>query len=367
MSQSETLVEWALKGSMLSEASQPRGSVRIGPCEILSLLGTGDSGPVYKAYHTKRAELVAVKILPHRRLAAGDAQRFKKEVARYSTLDHPHLVKILDGGVDQDRCYLVLELVEGETLSEVMKRSGPMSPHQAIEQAEGLASALSYLHKLGLSHGGIRPSSILVAHDGTLKLGNIGPAWLHDLPLYEKVEVVAESMIYVALEDTSARPTAADMFVLGMVLHRMLVGFLPHGITNFGELIEWMGLCEPTPIGDLMPGIPARLQDLVGELLNIQPEERPTSQDVLSRLRRMRTGEAEALPTPKVIRAASPASRISGGKPAISVRGQIRVSQALGAQPAPTKLLHRQPSLMDRLRSSFLQLAQRVAGAATAS
>jgi serine/threonine-protein kinase len=287
------------------------------------------------------------------------AARFQKEVARYGQLNHPHLVKILGGGIDQGRCYLVLELVEGQTLAAAMQRTGPMPHEFVVEQAEGLVDALAYLHRNGLPHGGLKPASILVARDGKMKLGNVGPTWLDDLPLYDRVEMIAESLLYVPLEDTAARPAAGDMFVLGMVLHRMLTGILPHDIRTIGELIEKMGADEPVKIGEIVPGIPRRLQDLVASLLTLDPAARPSAQEARERLRRLRTGEAEPLASAE----RRPALRAPVSAPRISVRGRIEVSMPI-AQPAVER---RHPTLMDRLRASVQGFAQRVTGVAVAS
>jgi serine/threonine protein kinase len=204
--------------------------------EVLSLLGQGGMGAVYKARQTKLDRPVAVKILPPE--VAGTpafAERFLREARTLARLNHPHIVTVYDFGDVEGLYYFTMEYVEGRNLRDHLE-GGALPAAQALAIVPQLCEALQYAHDEGLVHRDIKPENILLDMKGRVKIADFGLARLVGLtPTYLTLTGTHEVMgtlLYMAPEQMKRTRTVdhrADIYSLGVVLYEMLTGELPLG------------------------------------------------------------------------------------------------------------------------------------------
>lgn len=204
---------------------------RIGPFALEEPLGREAQSNLLRGVHVERQLTVAIKLLP--RVVAQQAIGsgvFAGDIKRLQQLQHPNLVRVLGGAIEQGQPYLVLELVEGESLRELLNRRGKLPWEMAIEIVDGVAEALVYAHENGFAHQRITPSRILIPASGGVKLTGLDCKWA------DRDEVVAgtcpmEVAHYLSPEQFRGRQSAGypqcDLFSLGVVLYECLTGELP--------------------------------------------------------------------------------------------------------------------------------------------
>ena len=155
---------------------------RLGAYEILSPLGAGGMGEVYRARDSKLKREVAVKVLPQSLAADADAlARFEREALAVAALSHPNILAIFDFGTHEGMAYAVMELLEGETLRGKLD-AGPIAQKQAVDYALQVVKGLSAAHEKGIVHRDLKPENLFVTRDGHLKILDFG--------LAKKVEAV---------------------------------------------------------------------------------------------------------------------------------------------------------------------------------
>ncbi|MEP6995648.1 MAG: serine/threonine-protein kinase, partial [Acidobacteriota bacterium] len=148
---------------------------RLGPYEILAPLGAGGMGEVYTARDTRLERTVAVKILPSLSSPSPDArQRFEREARTISQLSHPHICALYDVGREGETEYLVMELLEGETLSDRLAK-GPLSLEHTLRYGIQIAEALDKAHRAGFAHRDLKPGNVMLTTSG-VKLLDFGLA-----------------------------------------------------------------------------------------------------------------------------------------------------------------------------------------------
>src|SRR5499433_3467227 len=148
---------------------------RLGPYEILTPLGAGGMGEVYKAKDTRLDRTVAVKVLPqHLSSSAEVRQRFEREAKAIAALSHPHICALFDVGREGETEYLVMELLEGETLASRLTK-GPLSPEQTLKSGIEIADALDKAHRQGIVHRDLKPGNVMLTKSG-VKLLDFGLA-----------------------------------------------------------------------------------------------------------------------------------------------------------------------------------------------
>src|SRR6202162_3398313 len=216
-----------------------RAGTRFGPYEILSAIGAGGMGEVYKARDTRLDRTVAIKVLPtHLAGRAELRERFEREAKTIASLNHPHICTLYDTGHQDEVDFLVMEYIEGETLAQrIMKGALPIQ--QVLQYAIEIADALDKAHRKGITHRDLKPGNVMLTKSGT-KLLDFGLAKLaHEatpvtpasqLPTM-KSAVTAEGTIlgtlqYMAPEQVEAKEVDArtDIFAFGAVVYEMATG-----------------------------------------------------------------------------------------------------------------------------------------------
>src|SRR5881296_2478721 len=268
---------------------------RLGPYEIVAPIGAGGMGEVYKARDTRLDRAVAIKILPAE--FAEDAQfklRFEREAKTISQLNHPHICALYDVGDN----YLVMELLEGETLAEKLTK-GPLPLDQVLRYGIEIAEALEKAHRAGVVHRDLKPGNVMITKSGA-KLLDFGLAKETESAAgaltslrTEKKALTEEGTIvgtfqYMAPEQIEGHQADArtDIFALGAVLYEMATGRRAFAGNSKASLIASILTMEPAPISALQPMTPQAFDRIVRTCLQKDPDQRwQSAYDVATELR----------------------------------------------------------------------------------
>ncbi|WP_189865051.1 serine/threonine-protein kinase [Streptomyces poonensis] len=245
-------------------------------------IGRGAMGEVWRAYDETLGRPVALKLLLNQGADATAASRFRLEAQTAGRLNHPHVVGVLDFGEQEDRLYLVMELVEGDSLARLLADSGPLPAERVARIAAEAAAGLAAAHRQGIVHRDIKPANLLLDANGTLKIGDFGIARFLDDPgaaLTATGQIVGTSLYIAperALGQTAGPPS--DMYSLGCVLYQLLTGRPPYqGDSAVGILHQHLD-AAPVPPHELGVAIPPAFENYLLGLLNKQPQDRPTAE-----------------------------------------------------------------------------------------
>jgi eukaryotic-like serine/threonine-protein kinase len=271
---------------------------RLGPYEILSPLGAGGMGEVYRARDARLGREVAVKVLPgeisadRRRLG-----RFEKEARAASSLNHPNIVTIYDIGSSESVSFIAMELVEGKTLRELLV-SGPVALRRLLSLAAQIADGLARAHAAGIVHRDLKPENLMVTKDGFVKILDFGLAKLlpagfessegTDLPTMTRGTepgTVMGTVGYMSPEQASGHPVDfhSDQFSVGSLLYEMATGKRAFARGTTAQTLAAIIQEEPEPIAVINPQTPAPLRWIVERCHAKEPEGRYASTEDLKR------------------------------------------------------------------------------------
>jgi Tol biopolymer transport system component len=291
---------------------------KLGRYEILAAAGSGGMGEVYRARDTRLDRIVAVKVLLEAVLRdPGRRQRLEREARAVSSLSHPNICTLHDVGHQDGVDYLVMELLEGETLADRLAK-GPLPPDLALRHAVEIAGALDAAHRQGIVHRDLKPGNIMLTRTGA-KLLDFGLARAdqesapgisglsatptHTRPLTEEGTFVG-TVPYMAPEQLEGKPADArsDLFAFGAVLYEMTTGRRAFQGKSQASLIAAILASEPPPLATLQPLAPPSLERVVRRCLAKDPEERwQSARDLMLELKWI----AEAAPQAAAARAGS--------------------------------------------------------------
>jgi eukaryotic-like serine/threonine-protein kinase len=265
---------------------------RLGPYEILSPLGAGGMGEVYRGKDTRLGRDVAVKVLPQHLSSNSEVRaRFEREAKTVSSLNHPHICVLYDVGREGSTDYLVMELVEGETLADRIAR-GPLPAGDVLRTGAQIADALDRAHRAGVVHRDLKPGNIMLTRSGA-KLMDFGLARATGLGGMESSAsalthsptvaqpLTAEGTIvgtfqYMAPEQLEGRETDArsDIWALGCVIYEMATGKRAFEGATQASLISSIMRDEPRAMSELSPMSPPALERLVRQCIAKDPDDR---------------------------------------------------------------------------------------------
>lgn len=268
-------------------------TVLAGRYRLARRLGVGGMGEVWEAHDEVLQRQVAVKVVigAHRHDEAILA-RFEREARSAARLTHPNVATVYDYGDAEQGAYLVMELVEGETLAERLGR-GPLAHHVAAQVVADAAEGLAAAHADGILHRDVKPSNLMLGDDGT-KLMDFGiAATVGDDPLTRSGTIIGTAA-YLAPERLRGEPagTAADVYALGAVLFEAVTARRAFTGATPAE-VGMAHLHQPSPdLGEIDPNTPAAVVAACREALAKDPATRPSARGLATRLRGVATGAA---------------------------------------------------------------------------
>jgi hypothetical protein len=283
---------------------------RLGPYQVLSPLGAGGMGEVWRARDSRLERDVAIKVLPAD--VAGDAsrlKRFEREARSASALNHPNIVTIYDIGQTEGVSWIAMEKVDGRTLRELLA-GGALSVKRTLAIAAQVADGLARAHEAGIVHRDLKPENVMVTKDGFAKILDFGLAKLTQaefdsdkptkaptLSAGTEPGIVVGTVAYMSPEQTLGRAVdfRSDQFSFGSVLYEMASGKEAFARASGPETMAAIIREEPVPLSAAEPGTPVPLRWIVERCLAKDAEERYVSTRDLARdLARLREGISEA-------------------------------------------------------------------------
>jgi Tol biopolymer transport system component len=338
---------------------------RLGPYEITAPLGAGGMGEVFRATDTRLGRDVAVKVLPQHLSANPEVRaRFEREAKTVSSLNHPHICTLHDVGREGDTDYLVMEMIEGETLAERLVK-GALPPAEVLELGEQIADALDRAHRAGVIHRDLKPGNVMLTKSGAKLMdfglaratGMAGPAAgsgaamatathspMMAAPLTAEGTIVG-TFQYMAPEqlEGSEADARSDLWALGCVLYEMATGRRAFEGKSQASLITSIMGSQPAPISQVAPMSPPGLERLVQACLAKDPADRlQSAHDIRMQLAWLAEGGSQAgVPAPVATRRRS-RERLAWTLAAV---GLIAAGALAGLVAAPSFLLPRAPTV----------------------
>jgi serine/threonine protein kinase len=248
-------------------------------------LGRGAMALIYRARDLRHDRTVAVKLLPPELASEEFAARFLREIRITAGLHHPHIMPLLDSGAEGGLCWYVMPYVEGESLRERLARERPVPVRDALKWAGQMAQALGYAHGRGIVHRDIKPANVLISG---------GQAMVLDFGLARALEGSSDRLTQAGMplgtpaymspeqlrgEEPDGR---ADLYSLGCVLYEMVTGTTPF-TGHVTQLLRALLTQAPDPPSRRAPGLPSRMDEVLGRLLEKDPARRYQTAEDLAR------------------------------------------------------------------------------------
>lgn len=265
----------------------------IGKYRILERLGSGGMATVYLAEHKFMKRRAAVKVLPKSRAAEPSSlERFYREAKAVAALDHPNIVRAYDIDQDGDVHFLVMEYVDGSSLQDIVRVSGPLDYRRAAGYIRQAADGLAHAHAVGLVHRDIKPGNLLVDRKGVVRVTDMGLARffndLEDLITQKYDENVLGTADYLAPEqaiDSHGVDIRADIYSLGCTFYFLLTGKPPFAEGSIAQKLIWQQTRQPKAITDFRNDVPADLIEVISKMTAKKAADRyQTPQEVVRAL-----------------------------------------------------------------------------------
>jgi len=292
--------------AIAEERDQPMAGRQLGAYQILSTLGAGGMGVVYRARDTRLGRIVAIKVLPPAVASDGERmRRFVREARLASALNHPNVATIYEIGEADGLHFIAMEYVEGETL-QARIRGRRFELAEIIEIGLQISDALDEAHTKGITHRDIKPENVMVRPDGLVKVLDFGLAKLTERPAASaEVDSQAETLARLSTEPGMVMGTVSymspeqargqkvdhrtDIFSLGVVMYEMMTGRRPFDGETASDVIAAILRGEPLPLSHLRPNSPPELERMINRMLAKDREARyQVVAELRAELRRLR-------------------------------------------------------------------------------
>lgn len=246
---------------------------RLGNYQLVRLLGEGGFAEVYLGEHLHLKTQAAVKLL-HTRLSNDDIEGFRREAQVIAQLVHPHIVRVLDFGVEGNAPYLVMDFAPYGTLRNRHPKGVRVPLYYVTAYVRQVADALYYAHSQRLIHRDIKPENMLVGRNNEIVLSDFGIALASQSSSYQSTQDVAGTIAYMAPEQIQAHPRpASDQYALGIVVYEWLTGNRPFQGT-YTEIAVKHTMVPPPPLREQFLDLPQAVEDVVMRALQKDPRQR---------------------------------------------------------------------------------------------
>ena len=305
--------------------------------EILSILGQGGMGRVYKARDRELDKLIALKTI---RLDTADGPealaRFKQELLLARKVTHKNVVRIFDLGKAEELTYFTMEYIEGDSLKAVIRRRGALPPAEAVSLSRQILGALAEAHAEGIVHRDLKPQNVMVDKAGNAHLMDFGIARATDTTGMTATGAVVGTPDYMSPEQVKGEKAGpeSDLFSFGVILYEMLTGALPYQADSPVSKVMMRLSHRPRPVREISKDVPKYLDAIVRRCLEIDPDLRyGSARDVLADIGRESTSRSLTFRLPRGARRRR--GLIAGAGVAAAVLAVAAGALALRSRPAP--------------------------------
>lgn len=270
---------------------------QLGNYSLIRLLGEGGFAEVYLGEHIYLKTQAAIKVL-QTRLASEDSEGFLKEARTIAGLKHPHIIRILDFGIEAGTPFLVMDYAPHGTLRKRHPKGEPLQLVTILNYVKQVAPALQYAHERKLVHRDVKPENLLLGENNELLLSDFGIALVTQSSRYQSTQEVVGTVAYMAPEQLQGKPRrASDQYALGIIVYEWLCGDRPfHG--TFTELFSQHLFVPPPPLREKVTTILPAVEQVVLTALEKDPDKRFASVQDFANALETACGEVLAFPTP---------------------------------------------------------------------
>jgi len=275
---------------------------------ILEEISRGPVTTVFRATQDALERTVLLKVLNIQWNQDSEfLERFRREARISAKLNHQNIASIFDFGMDGEYFYIAMEFITGRTLKELAEKAQPLPFSVILNLTKQICDGLIFAHGKGIVHRDIKPTNILVGHDGIVKITDFGLATVADLPSITEQGIGVGTPAYMSPEQALGKKASfqSDLFSLGATLYELCTGSSPFRADTLAETITNVTRNTPPPVSEINPEIPRRYGDLLTQLLEKDPARRPADLVSLqSRLDSLMSGSDQAdlekyVPNPK--------------------------------------------------------------------
>ena len=280
----------SIRLDFLTPTDKPGCLGKLGPYEVIDVIGRGGMGIVLRALDPKLNRIVAVKVLaPELAINPNARKRFLREAQAAAAISHPHVVTIhaVEEGVDPQLPYLVMECVVGQSLQEKLDRVGALSVTEILRISHQIACGLAAAHQQGLIHRDIKPANILLENGvERVKITDFGLARLVNDVAITRTGEVSGTPQYMSPEQAKGERVdpRSDLFSLGCVMYAMCTGHSPFRGDSLAHVIQRVTQDDPRPIEDQNPDIPPWMIEIISQLLAKHPDARIQSAEEVEQM-----------------------------------------------------------------------------------
>lgn len=249
---------------------------KVGKYNVVSRLGRGGMGTVYKAVDDTLGREVAIKCLNSDLTESEVLKRFRAEAVALARLNHPNIATIFELTEHEGQLLMVMEFVRGETFENVARRLGAMPVERAVGLCSQVLDALSHAHREGIVHRDLKPANLMLAESGLVKVMDFGLARMAGTEHLTNDGYMVGTPAYMSPEQVLAHEIdgRADLYAMGVVLYRMLTGELPFKADSGIAMAQKQMYDQPTPVRQLRMELPAAAEDIISRALAKKPEDR---------------------------------------------------------------------------------------------
>jgi serine/threonine-protein kinase len=305
-----------------------------GRYELVEFVAAGGMGDVWRARDQVLDRVVAVKVMRPDMLAESVfAQRFREEAQLTAGLSHANIATLYDFGEHERIAYLVMEFVDGRTLSKTIQEEAPLDPDRVRSVLAQVGLALGAAHQAGIVHRDVKPANVIVTDDGTVNLTDFGIARATDASGLTRTGETMGTPHYLSPEQALGRQAtgASDLYALGVVGHEMLTGRRPF---DRGTPVATALAHVSEPMPTLPSSLPADLIRVITECLSKEPEDRPTSGHDIAIMLGLNRVETPLTPTGLATVPAASAAAATSGNLAIALDPRTRLVDLLAKRRA---------------------------------
>jgi DNA-binding response OmpR family regulator len=263
---------------------------RFGRYEVLDIIGQGSMGTVYRGRDPRLERPVALKTIRLETAADNKLEmlhRLRREAVTIARINQPNIIAVYDMGNAEDTAFIAMELVEGVSLRDHLKIEGPLSPERMIPMAAAVARGLAAAHSRQVIHRDVKPGNVLCSREGAIKVSDFGLAFVVSSMTEDSTEI-SGTPGYVPPEVMNKHPYTepGDLFGLGATLYESLTGIHPLAGATLRDTIMNTLNGDYRPLTDYVSDLPSELVEIVEQLLDVDPSQRPSAERVADFLER---------------------------------------------------------------------------------